>query len=310
MSEANMSAIALNLPKPLRPWMVWTMACILTLIVMVAVFTPRAMQMIPVAERSQGSTYLDKQAASAAAEPLDRKIIRTSALELTVLSPAQTAEQIRLIAENLGGYLENGETRGQDAPYSSLTIRVPSAQLEQAKAEIRKLAVQVDNEKTESTDATKQYVDMQARLRNLRAEEAQYLQIMKSAFKVDDMLNVTAKLSEVRGQIAQQQAEFEALSKQVEMAVISVALHTQVEAQVMGINWRPLYQLKLAARDGLSAIASYTSTMLSVIFILPAMLLWVGTILLGVVLGWRIMRWAARFFFVFPKAVTTEKGEN
>jgi hypothetical protein len=151
---------------------------------------------------------------------------------------------------------------------------------------------------------------MQARLRNLRAEEAQYLQIMKSAFKVDDMLNVTAKLSEVRGQIEQQQAEFEALSKQVEMAAISVAMHTQVDAQVMGINWRPLYQLKLAARDGLSALASYTSTMLSVIFILPAVLLWVGTIFLGAVLVWRTVRWAAHFFFAFPKAVTTEKGAN
>src|ERR1051325_5335759 len=140
MSEANMSAIALNLPKPLRPWMVWTMACILTLIVMVVVSTRHTAHMNPVSERSQVATYLDKQAASAVAEPLDRQIIRTSVLELTALSPAQTAEQIRLIAEKLGGYLENGETHGQDAPYSSLTIRVPSAQLEQAKAEIRKLA--------------------------------------------------------------------------------------------------------------------------------------------------------------------------
>ena len=85
--------------------------------------------------------------------------------------------------------------------------------LRQARAEIRKLGVRVESEKVEAQDVTRHYVDQDASIRNLRAEEAQYLAILKQAGTVKDMLLVTDKLSEVRGQIEQQQAEFNALSQ-------------------------------------------------------------------------------------------------
>jgi TfoX/Sxy family transcriptional regulator of competence genes len=62
---------------------------------------------------------------------------------------------------------------------------------------------------------TKQYVDQEARLRNLRAQEQQYLGILRKAATVKDTLEVSDKLNEVRGAIEERQAEFEALTKQV-----------------------------------------------------------------------------------------------
>ena len=64
---------------------------------------------------------------------------------------------------------------------------------------------------------------------NLRAEEAQYLSILKQANTVKDMLAVTERLSEVRGQIEQQQAEFNALSRQIETVAITISLRTEAE---------------------------------------------------------------------------------
>jgi hypothetical protein len=49
------------------------------------------------------------------------------------------------------------------------------------------------------------------------------------------------------GVIEQQQAEFEALSKQVETVAITVSLHSEAKANVFGLHWRPLYELKLPA---------------------------------------------------------------
>ena len=91
------------------------------------------------------------------------------------------------------------------------------------RAEIRQLGLRVENERLDAQDVTKQYVDQEARLRNLRAGEAQYLSILKHASTVSDTLEV-AKLNEVRGEIEQQQAEFDALSKQVETVAITVSL--------------------------------------------------------------------------------------
>ena len=243
--------------------------------------------------------------------PPDRKIVRTGALELTVKSPADAAEQIRLMAESMGGYLETAQIGGtKEAPTADITIRIPAAHFEDAKAGIRKLAARVESEKTDAQDVTRQYVDMEARLRNLRAEEAQYLTIMKSAYKVDDLLQVSEKLSEVRGQIEQQQAEFQTLSKQVETVAITISLRALADAQVFGLNWRPLYQLKVAARDGLDAIADYAATMAAILFYVPVVLAWSLTILFAVVVSWRVVRWTGRRFFHWPATVAPQKVGN
>jgi cell division septum initiation protein DivIVA len=231
-----------------------------------------------------------------------RKLVRTGALALTVKSPADAAEQIRVMAESLGGYLEAAQIGGtKEAPIAEITIRVPAAQFEDMKAGIRKLAARVESEKTDAQDVTRQYVDMEARLRNLRAEEAQYLAIMKSAYKVDDLLEVSEKLSQVRGQIEQQQAEFQTLSKQVETVAITISLRALTDAKVFGLNWRPLYQLKVAARDGLAAMADYTATIVAVLFYVPVALAWSFTLLFAALMGWRLIRWTGRRFFDWPE---------
>ena len=84
-------------------------------------------------------------------------------------------------------------------------------------------------ESIDAQDVTKQYVDQQARLRNLRAQEQQYLGILRKAATVKDTLEVSDKLNEVRGAIEERQAEFEALSKQVETVAINITLRADAD---------------------------------------------------------------------------------
>jgi hypothetical protein len=201
----------------------------------------------------------------------------------------------------VGGYLVTSQVNGgADATSASLSIRVPAAKFEEVRAQIRKLGLRVESESIEAQDVTKQYVVQEARLRNLRAEEQQYLGILRKASNVKDTLEVSEKLNEVRGAIEERQAEFEALSKQVETVAINITLRAEADAQVLGLHWRPLYQLKIAARDGLDGLGDYAVSMTAIVFYLPTILLWVFTIVAGAAIGWRILRWVARVFFAFP----------
>jgi hypothetical protein len=75
------------------------------------------------------------------------------------------------------------------------------------------------------------------------------------------------------------------------------------------LNWRPLYEMKLALRDGLDAVATYAAAMVSILFYLPALLLWMGTIVVGAAAGWKVWRWAAaRAFFAGPKPPAVQNG--
>jgi hypothetical protein len=228
----------------------------------------------------------------------DRKMVSTATMELIVERPAETAEKIRTLAEKNGGFLVSSEVRGgQEATAANLSVRVPVARYEEVRSELRKLALRVETERIDAQDVTRQYTDQNANLRNLKAEEEQYLLILKQARSVKDTLDVSEKLSNVRGQIEQQQAEFNALSKQIETVAIDLSLHTDAEARVMGLNWRPLYQLKIAVRDGLDGVATYLSMMISLVFLLPTVILWLATIALAGWIAWRTLRWIGRRWF-------------
>jgi Domain of unknown function (DUF4349) len=124
---------------------------------------------------------------------------------------------------------------------------------------------------------------------------------------VRDTLEISDKLNEVRGAIEERQAEFETLSKQAETVVFNISLRAESDAQVFGLNWRPLYQLKIAAREGLDGLAEYVASMTAFVFYLPTVLLWVFTILAGAAIGWRILRWAGKAVFGFaPKSVSEQ----
>jgi Domain of unknown function (DUF4349) len=239
----------------------------------------------------------------------DRRLVRTESLGIIVKTPAETAEKIIKIAQGAEGFLVTSNVNGgADATSALVSIRVPTDKFEEVRAQIRKLSLRVENESIDAQDATKQYVDQEARLLNLRAQEQQYLGILRKAATVIDTLEVSDKLNEVRGTIEEKQAEFEALSKQVETVALNITLRAEADAQVFGLNWRPLYQLKIAAREGLDGFGEYAASMTTFVFYLPTILLWLFTILAGAAVGWRILKWAARRLFISPKTSRVEKA--
>ena len=250
-------------------------------------------------QQAQMTPYFASTARLSPTEPAeDRKIVRTASMDVIVKKPAQAAEEVRKLADRLGGYLTNSQVSGSpNALSASISIRVPSTRFEECRAEIRRLGVRVDDERVEAQDMTKQYVDREARLGNLRAEEAQYRAILKQATTVKDTLEVSEKLNAVRGEIEQQQAEFQVLSKQIETVALNISLRAEADMQVFGLNWRPLFQLKVGARAGLAGLADYAASMTYFLFYLPTVLLWMMTLLLGAAAGWRVLRWSARLFF-------------
>ena len=228
----------------------------------------------------------------------DRKTIRTASLDAVTKNPRDVGEQVRKLTEQAGGFVERSANDGEgSSSFVSIVVRVPAGKFEEVRAAIGQLGLRVLSENLQAQDVTKQYVDQAARLRNLRAQETQYLSILKSAKNVKDTLEVSDKLDEVRGEIEQQQAEFTALSKQVETVALSISLRAEADAQVFGIQWRPIYQLKLSARRGIESIGDYAASMVSFFFYLPSVLLWLATILIGAAMGWRMLRWAARVLF-------------
>jgi hypothetical protein len=79
-------------------------------------------------------------------------------------------------------------------------------------------------EQISSYEVTMQLVDLEARLKNLRASESALIKLMAKATRITDVLSVQSELSRVRGDIESYDAQRAALADQVAMATISVQL--------------------------------------------------------------------------------------
>lgn len=271
------------------------LAAALGLAVLIAIGTPNLL-------RSRVRSNLAKSYALASlvaqAAEADRKIVQTGFMTMTVQNAADTADKIRHITEQVGGYVINADSSetGRDS-VASLAISVPANKFEEARAQIQRLGLKVNSERLETRDVTKDFVDESARLRNLHAQETEYLAILKQAKTIKDILEVSDKLNAVQAQIEQQQAEFNALSNQAETVALTISLRSESEAQVFGLNWRPLYQIKVAVRDGVEAIGVYAGVMVSVLSYIPAAILWTVTILISAAAGWKLLLWGRRVLF-------------
>ncbi len=227
----------------------------------------------------------------------DRKIVRTGTLQLVVKDAPTAVQQLQALAQGLGGYVESSTlTQVGETMNGSVKLRIPAARFDEARMGARGIGLRVESETVEASDVTRQFVDLEASLRNFRAEEAQYLEIMKRASKTEDVLQVAEHLSDVRGRIERTQGELNLLSHQVDMSTLTINLVAQAEARVWGLEWRPLANARRAVRGLLAGLADYADSMVALLLYLPLILLWIATVVFFAVIAWKLLRWVWKRF--------------
>jgi hypothetical protein len=229
----------------------------------------------------------------------ERRVIRTGSIEIIASDPLQTAEQLRNLAVNFSGFVVSSNINGSDegTRLAQVSIRIPAEYFDEARAQVRKIAKTVEQDTIEAHDVTRESVNQEAALRNARAEEAQYLTILKRAAAVKDVLEVSSKLAEVRGRIDALEGDLRFLHHQVEMSLLTVNIRGMAEAQAFGLHWRPLYEAKVSLRGALGGMADYADDMVALFLNLPVIAIWMLTIVALLKIGWLALRSTARMFF-------------
>jgi hypothetical protein len=227
-----------------------------------------------------------------------RKVIRSGGMQIVVDDPQQVVARVTSLAQSLGGYVENASVSGSKpkAQSAQMTLRLPEGKLDDAREAIRKLAHSVERDSVEAKDVTGEYVDMDARLRSLKAQEQQYLALMKRATAVKDMTEIQEKLGELRQEIEAQEAQFKFLSNQIAMASLSVAIEPVAEAKVAGIYWHPWATIRRSARNLGEGLIDFADSLIEFVFYLPIIALWLVVLVLGTKIVFRVVKWLWKRF--------------
>lgn len=188
------------------------------------------------ADSLQPVSLKDADSANAASQAFARKIIRNANLSVEVASPTEVQRKIVSIAETHQGFVVTSEAiqrTDQDTSKPLITVnlavRVPAAQFNQTMEEIRATGTRVIQEKVTGQDVTEEFMDLDARIKNQKALEVQFLEIMKRAGKVEDALSVQSELAEVRTEIEKLEGRRRFLENQSSLSTINVSLQSPTQ---------------------------------------------------------------------------------
>jgi hypothetical protein len=155
----------------------------------------------------------------------ERKVIRTARIELRADDPAGVAATATKLTEGSGGFVasSNATGIGDAIERIDMRLRVPADKFEGVLESLRddgELLV----EGLQGQDVTDEYIDLEARLRSQKALEERLLSILATTSLVKDVLEVEAKLVDVRTEIERIEGHLRAMNDRVSFATIELAV--------------------------------------------------------------------------------------
>jgi hypothetical protein len=221
------------------------------------------------------------------------KIVYTGSLGVEVEDIETSVRKGRDAVLAVGGYIGGSQQSADgERTIASVTYRIPADRWEDALEKLRALG-EVRTESIDSAEVTGQIVDLEARIRNLRATEAGIQRIADEATLIEDVLTVQNRLTEIRGQIEQLDAQRTSLEDQADLGTLTV---TYTEAVPVATP-TPVASLAVVPPKGWSPgedVQRATSTLIGMLEAIASIGIWIGivwlpviAVVLAVVLGTR-----------------------
>jgi hypothetical protein len=207
--------------------------------------------------------------AEPAASPVARRVIRSGEIEFEVDSfDAAVAVVTRLVAAARGGFiatvnsdkLPNGKVRG------SVVVRMPPDRLDAFILDLRKEIAkggELKGQRIGSQDITKQYTDMESRLRAARTMEERLLKMIKEGKgQIKDLLQAEKELGVWRTKIEELEGELRYYGNLVSLSTLTVQFTEKDIRTAAGVTESERVQtgvevddVEKAFREALDAVA-------------------------------------------------------
>jgi hypothetical protein len=130
---------------------------------------------------------------------------------------------------------------------ASVTLKVPAGDFGTAMERLRTLGTPLQ-EQISTQEVTEEYVDLEAQVRSLEAVEQQYLRLLERAQRIEEIIPLQQRVTEVRTQIDRLRGRMNLLQRRSDLSTITVGLVLSSSATDPGLATepRPLRTLRLA----------------------------------------------------------------
>ena len=129
-----------------------------------------------------------------------RRIIRHAAFHVELADVDQGVSRLTGMVESAGGFISSTDSQvdQKGTARATITAYVPPAQFARVLGDLDGVG-RVTGRQIGGQDVSEEFVDLEARIRNLERHEGQLLSFMGKAQKVQDLLSLENELARVRG---------------------------------------------------------------------------------------------------------------
>jgi hypothetical protein len=156
-------------------------------------------------------------------------LIRTGNAQIEVDSLEIAMQQVRDLAQRLGGYIANTQlASGRDQIRSAtMEMKIPVARWPDALSGLKPIGkVEALNEFTQ--DVGEEYVDVTARVQNARRLESRLIELLANRTgRLSDVLSVERELARVREEIERYEGRLRFLRSRAAMSTLTVTVHEE-----------------------------------------------------------------------------------
>ncbi|MBA4864145.1 DUF4349 domain-containing protein [Streptomyces sp. PSKA54] len=161
-------------------------------------------------------------------------VIRTASLTVLVKDVPKALDEARSAAEGAGGIVGNESTiRDEDSREESrVVLRVPTEQYEEVITELQGTGKLMER-KVKAQDVTDQVVDVESRIKTMRASVERVRELMDKATKLSDVVALEGELSSRQSDLEALLAQQASLKDRTSLATITLTLYENPKKQVV-----------------------------------------------------------------------------
>jgi hypothetical protein len=212
----------------------------------------------------------------------DKKIIKTATLNLEIKNYNSFYKSIREKVGQLGGYVAQEEQTETDYKIeNTLTIKIPVDQFDNALSQVTTGVEKINDKRITSEDVTSEVVDTKSRIEAKRQIRLRYLDLLKQAKNMEEILNVQSEINDIQEEIESASGRVSYLTHSSAYSTINLTFYEILNATAKN-NDKPSFASRMS-----NAFSSGWS--------------WVGELFVGLISIWPLLLLVTGLIFFFKR---------
>jgi|SRR5690606_4887179 len=199
----------------------------------------------------------------------EQKIIKNGRLRFETADLDKTSDQIYASVKKYNAQIQT-DSEGKD--YNSITrnivIRVSNKNFQNLLSNVTAGVAYFDQKEISSEDVTEQYIDLEARLKAKKELESRYLDLLKKANKISEILEIEKELTIIREEIESKQGQLNYLQNKVALSTVDITFYKQISETGVTVSYGS--KMWNALKGGISWIPGF---FLGLLYIWPFLLI-------------------------------------